>query len=100
MIERAFRLLLHHPAVRTLVAACDAEGGIACHLVGGVLRDRALGLSVHDIDAVVPARGRELAERLAAALPARLVALGGKEFAAFRLVAADVEVDLWDRAGM
>ena len=100
MIERAFRLLLHHPAVRTLVAACDAEGGVACHLVGGVLRDRALGLPVHDVDAVVPARGRELAERLAVTLPARLVALGGKEFAAFRLVGEDIEVDLWDRAGM
>ena len=99
MIERAFRLLLHHPAVRALVAACDAEG-VECHLVGGVLRDRALGLPVHDVDAVVPARGREVAERLAASLPARLVALGGKDFAAFRLVAADVEVDLWDRAGM
>jgi tRNA nucleotidyltransferase/poly(A) polymerase len=106
MIERAFRLLLHHPAVRALVAACDEVGGGAgrldCHLVGGVLRDRALGLPVHDIDAVVPARGRTLAERLAATLPARLVALGGKEFAAFRLVAqaADIEIDLWDRAGM
>src|SRR5207237_10637718 len=104
MIERAFRLLLHHPAVRALVAACDAvepPGKLACHLVGGVLRDRALGLPVHDVDAVVPARGRELAERLAVTLPARLVALGGnKEFAAFRLVGtgagADIEVDLWD----
>jgi len=99
MIERAFRLLLHHPAVRALIAACDEED-VECHLVGGVLRDRALGLPVHDVDAVVPARGREVAERLAASLPARLVALGGKDFAAFRLVAADVEVDLWDRAGM
>jgi tRNA nucleotidyltransferase/poly(A) polymerase len=105
MIERAFRLLLHHPAVRALVAACDEIGGagsVECHLVGGVLRDRALGLPVHDVDAVVPARGREIAERLAATLPARLVALGGKEFAAFRLVArdADLEIDLWDRAGL
>ena len=37
MIERAFRLLLHHPAVRALVAACDREGTVDCHLVGGVL---------------------------------------------------------------
>jgi tRNA nucleotidyltransferase/poly(A) polymerase len=100
MIERAFRLLLHHPAVQALVAACDAAGSVGCHLVGGVLRDRALGLPVHDIDAVVPARGREIAEILAGSLPARLVPLGGKEFAAFRLVGADFEVDLWDRAGM
>jgi tRNA nucleotidyltransferase/poly(A) polymerase len=95
----AFRLLLHHPAVRALAAACAAEG-VECHLVGGVLRDRALGLPVHDVDAVVPSRGREIAGRLAAALPARLVLLGGKEFAAFRLVAEDFEVDLWDRDGM
>jgi tRNA nucleotidyltransferase/poly(A) polymerase len=103
MIERAFRLLLHHPAVRALVKACDEVGGtdgIDCHLVGGVLRDRALGLPVHDIDAVVPERGLEIAERLAGTLPARLVLLGGKEFAAFRLVGTDFEVDLWDRAGM
>jgi hypothetical protein len=97
VIERAFRLLLHHPAVRALVAASE---GVDCHLVGGVLRDRALGLPVHDFDAVVPARGREIAERLAAMLPARLVALGGKEFAAFRLVGAGFEIDLWDRTGL
>jgi hypothetical protein len=104
VIERAFRLLLHHPAVRALVAACDAVGDIPCHLVGGVLRDRALGLPVHDVDAVVPSHGRAIAERLAADLPARLVALGGKEFAAFRLVAhsfeIDFEIDLWDRTGL
>jgi tRNA nucleotidyltransferase/poly(A) polymerase len=100
VIESAFRLLLHHPAVRALAAACAAEGNVECHLVGGVLRDRALGLPVHDVDAVVPSRGREIAERLAAALPAHLVLLGGKEFAAFRLVAEDFEVDLWDRDGM
>ncbi len=93
---RAFRLLLHHPAVQALVAAA---GEVETHLVGGVLRDRALGLSLKDIDAVVASRGREIAERLAEALPARLVLLGGKEFAAYRLVAKDLDVDLWDRAG-
>ncbi|HEX4499152.1 MAG TPA: hypothetical protein VIE43_25975 [Thermoanaerobaculia bacterium] len=99
-----FRPLLHLPAVRALLAACD---GLECHLVGGVLRDRALGLSSHDIDAVLAGRGAlnglQVAERLAAALPARLVLLGGKEFAAYRLVvlaADDLTVDLWDRQGM
>jgi hypothetical protein len=85
---------MHHPAVRALLGAC---GPAECHLVGGVLRDRALGLPSHDIDAVVSRDGREIAERLAAALPARLVLLGGKEFGAYRLVAGDVTVDLWDR---
>ncbi len=93
----AFRALLHHPAVRTLLAASE---GVECHLVGGVLRDRALGLPCHDIDAVVAGRGKEIAERLAVALPARLVLLGGKEFASYRLVADEVEVDLWDREAM
>lgn len=97
MTSRTFRLLLHLPAVRSLLEAC---GPAECHLVGGILRDRALGLPSHDVDAVVAGGGgREIAERLAAALPARLVFLGGKEFAAYRLVGEDVTVDLWDREG-
>jgi tRNA nucleotidyltransferase/poly(A) polymerase len=100
----AFEPLLHLPAVRALLDACD---GLECHLVGGVLRDHALGLPSHDIDAVLAGRGAlnglRVAERLAAALPARLVLLGGKEFAAYRLVvlaADDLTVDLWDRQEM
>ena len=93
---RAFRLLLHHSAVQALAAAA---GDVETHLVGGVLRDRALGLPLKDIDAVVASRGREIAERLAETLPARLVLLGGKEFAAYRLVTEELDVDLWDRDG-
>jgi tRNA nucleotidyltransferase/poly(A) polymerase len=96
VISRTFRILLHHRAVQALVAA---SGETECHLVGGVLRDRALGLPSHDVDAVVAGRGREIAGRLAAALPARLVLLGGKEFASYRLVGRDLTFDLWDRAG-
>ena len=92
----SFRLLLHQPAVRALIAAAE---GVEVHLVGGVLRDRALGLPVHDFDAVVSGRGKEISERLAEILPARLVLLGGKEFAAYRLVGEEVVVDIWDRAG-
>jgi tRNA nucleotidyltransferase/poly(A) polymerase len=80
--------------VRALLEAC---GPAECHLVGGILRDRALGLASHDVDAVVAGGGPEIAARLAAALPARLVFLGGKEFAAYRLVGEEVTVDLWDR---
>lgn len=94
MTSRAFRVLLHHPAVRALLAVSE---GVECHLVGGVLRDKTLGLPGHDIDAVVAGRGQEIAERLSAALPARLVLLGGKEFASYRLVGEEVTVDLWDR---
>ena len=82
--------------MRALLEAC---GPAECHLVGGILRDRALGLPSHDVDAVVSGGGQEIAQRLAAALPARLVFLGGKEFAAYRLVGEDVTVDLWDREG-
>jgi tRNA nucleotidyltransferase/poly(A) polymerase len=94
--SRTFRILLQQRAVRALAAAC---GETECHLVGGCLRDRALGLPSHDVDAVVAGRGREIAERLATALPARLVLLGGKDFAAYRLVGRDLTLDLWDRAG-
>jgi tRNA nucleotidyltransferase/poly(A) polymerase len=95
-VIHSFRILLHQPAVKALIAAAE---GVELHLVGGVLRDRALGLPVHDFDAVVSGRGREISERLADLLPARLVLLGGREFAAYRLVGEEVGVDIWDRAG-
>ncbi|HEX5761421.1 MAG TPA: hypothetical protein VF121_19720 [Thermoanaerobaculia bacterium] len=91
----ALKSLRSHRAVRGLVRATGGE----CHLVGGVVRDRLLGLAVRDLDAVVAGSGAEVAERLAAELRARLVRLGGKEFAAFRLVARRWVLDLWDREG-
>jgi len=81
--EAAFAELCRDPVVQALLAAC---GATECHLVGGVLRDRLLGLATHDLDAVVAGRGDEIAGELAARLPARLVRLGGEDFAAFRLV--------------
>ncbi len=81
----AFAELRGAPLVQALLAAC---GATACHLVGGALRDAALGLATHDLDAVVAGRGRDIAGDLAARLPARLVLLGGEEFAAYRLVVA------------
>jgi hypothetical protein len=81
----AFASLRRDPVVLALVAAC---GDTACHLVGGALRDRALGVATHDLDAVVAGRGSEIAAELAASLPARLVLLGGKDFAAYRLIIA------------
>jgi poly(A) polymerase len=76
-----------------------AAGGVACHLVGGVLRDRLLGLPASDFDAIVERDGHAIGERLAAELGARLVPLGGKEFAAYRLAGRDFTLDLWDREG-
>jgi poly(A) polymerase len=90
----ALRDLLREPVVRRLAAVC---GETEVHLVGGVLRDRLLGLASPDLDAVVAGRGEEIARRLAADLPARLVPLGGKDFAAYRLVAGELTLDLWDR---
>src|SRR5882724_3026368 len=95
----AFQVLAHHPAVQALLAAAAAEG-VPCHLVGGALRDRLLGLSSYDLDAVVAGHGREIAAAVAAAVAARFVALGGKEFAAYRLVGRDFVLDLWDRGEM
>lgn len=116
--EAVFAELCRDAVVQALVAAC---GATECHLVGGVLRDRLLGLATHDLDAVVAGRGDEIAGALAARLPARLVRLGGEDFAAYRLVlgatsagtpnpgstASDAAVpsghrilDLWDRQSL
>ncbi|MEW6440945.1 MAG: HD domain-containing protein [bacterium] len=58
--------------MRSLVAAADADG---LYLVGGALRDALLGRAVADFDFVYGGDVSALAERLARAWPARLVAL-------------------------
>lgn len=83
-----------HPVVRR-VAATTRE--VPAHLVGGMIRDAWLGRPTCDVDVVVAGQGRGIAHRLAAVLPARFVALGGKEFAAFRLVGDGFHLDIWDR---
>lgn len=89
-------LLRHHPVAQALRAAAP---GLEPHFVGGILRDRLLGLAAADFDAVVAERGAEVAGRLAGSLSATLVPLGGARFAAFRLVGKDFTLDLWDREG-
>ena len=72
------------------------------HLVGGAVRDAALGLpglAIHDLDIVVANGGPGIAERFAAATGARMVALGGERFAALRLVSGGRHLDLWDLRG-
>jgi tRNA nucleotidyltransferase (CCA-adding enzyme) len=91
---RVLALLRHHAVPRALRAAA---GDTPCHLVGGVLRDRLLGLAAVDFDAVVAGRGQEIAAEVGARLGARLVLLGGKAFAAYRLVSSQFTLDLWDR---
>lgn len=68
-----------------------------CHLVGGVLRDTVLGNPPYDIDVVVSGRGRAVAQALADEYATRMIELGGDRFAAFRVIAGDSRVDLWDR---
>ncbi len=84
---------------RVARALRDAAGSTPCQLVGGLLRDRLLGVAGSDYDAVVAANGSEIGERLARELPARLVHLGGKAFAAYRLAGNGFTLDLWDRQG-
>ena len=89
-----FAPLLRRPVITTLLAAV---GPIPCHLVGGVLRDFLLDTPSRDLDVIVERNGRGVAERIATELGARLVLLGGDRFAAFRIVAKDLVLDLWDR---
>jgi poly(A) polymerase len=99
-VERLFQLLRHRPVVATLVQVCREVGGVDAHLVGGLLRDRLLGLPSRDYDALVAGHGAEIAGRVAERLGAHLVPLGGKDFAAFRVVGAggdDWVLDVWDR---
>ena len=84
---------------RPLKLMAEAAGTTACHVVGGALRDTALGLEYRDLDLVVEGAGLSIAQRLASSLPARLVELGGDRFAAYRLVAHDLTLDIWDRQG-
>lgn len=95
-LEQDFAPLLRHRAV---LLAAEAAGTNACHLVGGALRDACLGLEFRDLDLVIERHGRSFARRVAATMPARLVELGGDRFAAFRLVADDLVLDIWDRQG-
>lgn len=84
---------------RALLVAGEAAGTATCHLVGGALRDAALGLEFRDLDLVIERDGLSFAHRVAALMPARVVELGGDRFAAYRLIADDLTIDIWDRQG-
>jgi len=93
--------LRQHPIVRQVVVIAQRVAPeVPLHLVGGMVRDAWLERSTHDLDLVVAGRGEEIAHRLAEALKARFVRLGGEELATFRLVGEGFELDLWDRRGM
>jgi len=93
---RRIRRLRDHPVARALVAAAE---GTRALLVGGAPRDAALARRVGDFDAVVGDHGDHIAERLARALGGRAIALAPGRFAALRVAAPDLEIDLWDLGG-
>jgi len=96
-IRRRLDRLLDHALTRALVEAAAPR---RIWIVGGALRDAALGVEVPtEIDALVERDATEVAERLANGLPARLVRLGGERFSALRLIADRGILDLWDLAG-
>lgn len=88
--------LRSHPVARALLTAAE---GIRVLLVGGVTRDAALGRRLGDFDAVVEREGARIAERLASALGGRAIALAPGRFAALRIAAPEIEIDLWDLEG-
>lgn len=80
-----------------LAALEETAGDHEIHLVGGALRDRVLERYAPDLDLVANGRGDKLGRRLARRLGGRFVALAGERFAAYRIVAGDLVVDLWGR---
>ena len=94
--ERLFRPLRR---IRPLLLLAEAAGEIDCHLIGGALRDTALGIRFRDLDLVIEHQGLAVARQVASRWPARLIELGGDRFAAYRLVADRLTLDIWDLRG-
>ena len=77
----------------------EACAGVSAQIVGGALRDLALGGAPTDLDLTVDRGGEVLSDRLARSLSARPIRIGGDRFAAFKLVSTQWTVDIWDREG-
>ena len=71
-----------------------------CHLVGGALRDAALGHRLRDLDIVVAGDGADVAHSLAERLGSRSIKMGGHRFAAYRIPNAGSPIDIWDRGAV
>lgn len=94
--DAEFDALLDDARVRVLA---ELAAPAPIFVVGGSLRDAALGRPAKDLDVVTVRDGERLARAYAGARGARLVRLGGERFAAWRLVEGDAWVDLWDLDG-
>lgn len=93
-IESQLAALRSHPVCQVLRE--ETRTG-PCHLVGGALRDTALGRPLRDLDIVVAGDGSAVADRLAARFGSRSIRVGGHRFAAYRIAGAELPIDLWDR---
>lgn len=96
-LQAGFASLLHRPTCRLLR---EILGHKPCHLVGGALRDLALGKPIRDLDIVVAGDGAAVADELAARLGSRSIRLGGHRFAAYRVTRQDAPIDIWDRGAV
>lgn len=93
----ALRPLLAEPAIAAVAAL---RPGFEALVVGGAVRDRLLGRSPSDFDAVVAGDGEDAADALAASLGVHWFRLGGERFAAYRFEAEHFRIDLFDRSPM
>lgn len=88
--------ILEHPLVAPLL---QQSNSIACHAVGGTVRDALLAIPTTDLDVSVDRDGGLLAETVACSTGGRVVALGGQRFSSYRVVAGEHQLDIWDRQG-
>lgn len=97
--RQAVAALLRRSDVRAArLAALEAGAGV--DVVGGAVRDALLGRSGGDLDLSAPARSaRSFAERLAARLGTRVVAVGTSPRRILKVPAGVHEVDVWERDG-
>lgn len=97
--ERLSRILSgrarRDPLLRTVVAAAR-EAGARVHLVGGAVRDAALGEDGDDVDLVADRRCRALVSRLGAAWARRPFRFRKRGVTTWRFVVDGREVDLVD----
>lgn len=95
--EARFASLLRHPVCQEIRRILERR---PVHIVGGALRDLALGREFRDLDLVIAAGGAAVAEMLAASFGARAIKVGGHRFAAYRVMTQDLPIDIWDRGAL
>jgi tRNA nucleotidyltransferase/poly(A) polymerase len=92
----AWRALREEPRVRRMAELARPR---RLFLVGGCVRDAALGVPAKDLDLTVDRDAAAIAERFGEDGRATVVHLGGERFAAIRLVDSSGTIDLLDLEG-